>query len=556
MKITPLLPLAVLWVALASPQAFASVEELTTTLASPTRLTTVSAPRPPSVALDAESPDEDRLAPETGPVTAEYLIVTARPLVGPFARFAAWKRRHGVTAEVRTLSWVRRRYPNGVDDAERIRLAIREAYQRGTRWVLLGGDTEVIPTRYVHATEVLGPRDYESDYYFACLDGNWNADGDGYFGEGRTNTEHGDEADLVPEVYVGRAPVRTAREARNFIEKTIAYEEGWAGPSAEQTLFFAEVLVPKPWTGGIAQVDLASIVEGLLLQLPELDAVRLYENHADPRYQPGALHEDQASVLAHLAAGYPLSVFVGGGSATAMSVGADLLTPDEVLELDEPKSLTNLVAISSWTHAIGQDCIAEAFLRSRGGAVTSMGSSTQTFLGVDGVHMREYLALAMEDSTLAVGELATRHKLGSLVSAEVDGPFHDYVLSVLLLGDPQLHLKPRPIKAKRPHRRGTVAEAAKTNAFEWSGPWPNPARDRVSFTLDAAPDPATKFEITIFDLAGRRVRRIEQASTSGGHLAAEWDLRDETGKRINEGVYFVSARIGTARQVRRLLVVH
>lgn len=78
----------------------------------------------------------------------EYLIVTNDAMAPAFQQLADWKTQSGVPAVVRTLSFIRAQYPAGADDAERVRAFIRDAYSRwGTKWVLLGGDTEIIPER-------------------------------------------------------------------------------------------------------------------------------------------------------------------------------------------------------------------------------------------------------------------------------------------------------------------------------------------------------------------------------------------------------------------------
>ena len=272
------------------------------------------------------------------PANAEYLIVTDAPLTGAFERFAAWKRRHGVSTRVRTLTSIRRQFPRALDDAERIRLAIQDAYAHGTRWVLLGGDTEVIPTRTVHSqrfVELGLPPDFPSDYYFACLDGSWNADGDAFYGEPE------DSVDMTPEVSGRSSPPRTPEEARVFVDKTIDYSEGRAVPASRQTPFFAEVLLPDDWPGPPARVlvDMADLVERAtrgFSTVTGFDPVRLYENYTEPRYPPGALPETKTSVLDHLARGYPLSVFAGRGSALVMSVGSERLEIDDVLRTREP----------------------------------------------------------------------------------------------------------------------------------------------------------------------------------------------------------------------------
>jgi hypothetical protein len=68
------------------------------------------------------------------------------------------------------------------------------------RYVLLGGDTDVIPHRgfYVNlGTGSESDADIPADMYYSCLDGNWNYDNDNYWGEMP-------EADLAPEIAIGR----------------------------------------------------------------------------------------------------------------------------------------------------------------------------------------------------------------------------------------------------------------------------------------------------------------------------------------------------------------
>ena len=58
-----------------------------------------------------------------------------------------------------------------------------------------------------------------SDIYFAHLDGNFDGNNNGIYGE------IADNIDLEPEVAVGRAPVENAEQVNNFIRKTIlAYQ--------------------------------------------------------------------------------------------------------------------------------------------------------------------------------------------------------------------------------------------------------------------------------------------------------------------------------------------
>ena len=177
-----------------------------------------------------------------------YVIVTDDALVPAFQVLADWKTASGVPAVVRGLSFIRAQYPAGADDAERVRSFLRDAYTRwGTRWALLGGDTEILPARYAHIN--LGEDvQLPSDLYYSCLDGNWNADADSLYGEGYdSSASPGDAADLLPEVWVGRAPVKNATQAQLFVNKTLQYIKQPVGDAMSQVLFFAEVLVPQNW---------------------------------------------------------------------------------------------------------------------------------------------------------------------------------------------------------------------------------------------------------------------------------------------------------------------
>jgi len=130
-----------------------------------------------------------------------YVIVTSDSMVAQFQRLADWKTQCGVPAVVRSMSFIHQNYPFGADDAERVRMFIKDAYTRwGTKWVLLGGDTDIIPVRLA-STTFYGGDQIASDLYYSCLDGNWNADGDSLYGEGyQSSSDPGDNVDLLPEV--------------------------------------------------------------------------------------------------------------------------------------------------------------------------------------------------------------------------------------------------------------------------------------------------------------------------------------------------------------------
>ncbi|HEC86722.1 MAG TPA: hypothetical protein ENI49_02475, partial [Thermoplasmatales archaeon] len=152
----------------------------------------------------------------------EYVIITNDTLAPTFQAYADWKTAHGTATTVVTTSYIYTNY-TGIDDQEKIRNYIKDAYTtEGISYVLLGGDVDIIPHRgmYVYAGSN-SDNDIPCDMYYGALDGTWDKDGDGIYGEAADEGgSAGEEADFFAEVYVGRAPVNTVEEAQNFINKT------------------------------------------------------------------------------------------------------------------------------------------------------------------------------------------------------------------------------------------------------------------------------------------------------------------------------------------------
>ena len=81
-------------------------------------------------------------------------------------------------------------------------------------------------------------------------------------------------------------------------------------------------------------------------------------------------------------------------------------------------------------------------------------------------------------------------------------------------------------------------------------PTPNPFSGtmRMSYAVSAEGE---RVEISVFDLAGRRMKALASGFQSPGIHTVSWDGRDESGARVRKGMYFVHMRVGRqAQQVR------
>ena len=187
----------------------------------------------------------------------DYVIITTQAFkdaAGPysFKALAEWKRSRGVASTVVAVEDIYANY-DGIDRQEKIRNFIRDAYQNnGITYVLLGGDADgsalsgetekdLVPVRSLWAWNYeLNPPNIPSDLYYACLDGNYDYNRNGIYGE-PNDGPNGDDVDLLAEVYVGRASVDSFEEMNNFVRKTIDYESGH-DPYLKEVLMVGEFL--------------------------------------------------------------------------------------------------------------------------------------------------------------------------------------------------------------------------------------------------------------------------------------------------------------------------
>lgn len=83
-------------------------------------------------------------------------------------------------------------------------------------------------------------------------------------------------------------------------------------------------------------------------------------------------------------------------------------------------------------------------------------------------------------------------------------------------------------------------------------PTPNPFEKTMRFAY-AIPSARERVDIGIFDVSGRKVRSLVQEDQQVGVYEVAWDGRADGGARVNNGVYFLRASIGTQSRVARVV---
>ncbi len=209
----------------------------TEALASMYRGTAGDRARVASTVLDASAMTaypEERLLRD---VPYDLLVITSSANQAHLAPYVTYRTVRGWRIAVETVESIYATYP-GVDNPDKIRNCIKDYFTNHyIQHVLLAGDDEAVPHRGLYNDPGGGYADSNipADLYYAGLDGNWNTDGDGYWGESN-------EADLIAEVFVARVCADNAFEFANFFNKTVAYQSSPVVAECTKALMVGELL--------------------------------------------------------------------------------------------------------------------------------------------------------------------------------------------------------------------------------------------------------------------------------------------------------------------------
>jgi hypothetical protein len=189
--------------------------------------------------------------------TVDLLVLTHESFMEAVKPLKAHKDYTGIATYVQSWQDLNKSFVfEGRDEPERIKKAIAQ-YDRycNARWVMLIGDSDLFPVRYTmtdRGTQAAYNRAfYSADLYYACLYkpqsytfDDWDANQNGYYGElhGETipGTVNVDQADLDPDIAVGRIPATTATQVTTYLNKVINYEfAAYKQPWAKRALMIA-----------------------------------------------------------------------------------------------------------------------------------------------------------------------------------------------------------------------------------------------------------------------------------------------------------------------------
>lgn len=400
--------------------------------------------------LQGEVPTFEQLFSVLPPGDYEYVIVTSVDYDTVFQRLADWKTKKGVPANVVTTAWIYSNYP-GWDSAEKVRNFIKDAYTNwGTIWVLLGGDTNVVPDRVAYAmrSEAGFYPDEDSiraDHYYSDLDGTWDLNGNHVYGE------IADSVDLYADVFVARASAEDLSEVQAFVDKALKCERNPVPDYQTRIGFFAEVLWSFPYTdAGVFKdmIDDASVPS-------VFDITKLYQRDGN---------ENRDTVIGAINQGMNIMNHAGHASYAVMSVGVGLLRRGTMDSLVNGDRIGYLYSIGCWPAAFDYDCIAEHFINNPdGGGMAFIGNSRYGWgspgnpgYGFSDMFDIEFFNQIFNNNAARVGAglAATKAVYAPRSLVENVYRWHQYQLNIL--GEPEMFIWTDSLRSLSVHRPDSV----------------------------------------------------------------------------------------------------
>ncbi len=411
----------------------------------------------------------------------------------------------------------------------------------GTRYLLIVGDHVAVPAPSVRYAS--GPFEWTApcDLYYACHDGDWNADGDEWVGE------LDDDFDPEPDVALGRIPAADAAEAAAVVDKIIAFE-GRTQADDGRVLVAATVL-DDLWSQGDEPVPMigntyAVMVEDILLAAerewsPDLLLQYADDPPIDTPLTPGTLVDALATSR------YDHVMFLGQGNDDVWSCGEFRYVDTGVMEplAGCGHSFVLDAQVPEGTDISVRGLASTLLMMPDGGAVAVRGWSTPFYITPSQDYdLAWWEALASQPD----GRIGDLHA-ASLHEGWLDGPseFGRAHLPLQgLLGDPATLARPAAAVTDVPTGPSRVVQVeAVPNPF-------NPSTV-LAFRVEGPEGSAMPVRVEIFDLRGRKVATLLDAALPPGDHAVDWSA--DASAPVPDSLYFARVTAGTHAGVVKLV---
>lgn len=429
----------------------------------------------------------------------EYLIICLDQHIDEYEVLKNWKMRKGIRTEIVSQQAVLANYP-GRDDPEKIRNCIKDYYlNRSTTWVLLTLSAPKAKIRGCYC-RVGGTVDdgIPCDLYFADMDGDWNADGDAYWGE----TDDG--ADLYPDVFVGRISANTGLQASTVVEKILTYEGYNSLPTDYQLkmLFLAEY-ADEQTDGAVSK----NMIDNESVSARFDPITKLYESSGNLNHY---------SAMEALNSGMGIINHDGHGNVNILSIGPSVLRTEDMQSLTNAPRYSVFYTLAclpgNFENPLG--CFARGFLEATNGGGFFIGNSRYGWYwpghpgyGTGDVFDREFFKSLFVRNFDNLGVVHADAKIQRIPWSTYDNADRWTQFTSNLFGDPETPVwKDTPLwmVVHHPDTTGLGERQIEVEAYSAGNPlaqakvclWMDPSIYQVDFT---GIDGIARFNLTVED---------------------------------------------------------
>ncbi len=370
-----------------------------------------------------------------------YLIIGPEAVLPSVAAFGDHKESLGLLVDVVSLESILGSTP-GVDDPEKIRNYLK-GYADLTpqrEFVLLVGSMDTVPMRTAYPDPLDHEwRDVPTDFYYEELTGDWDSDGDGYYGEYGQDMSQGTD-DYGAELFVGRIPWDLPEQIESMLERVMFFEEDET--SRMKRAIGAAATISSPCDAAVWLEQAKNIV-----MVPAgYDTTTLYEDcpSANPdleltRYNfLGQWEFQEPGLVAWFSHGNPHGSYYGEDPYTFIDV-------DNI-----PRDVAPAVCLTSGCTVGAPDEVSLGRVVVREGVCSAfLGSSRSTIYGTNPVPAftaQFKISSSLISDRRALGEAKIisieYYAHAETVPDNIDGPsFHQDLFQFMVFGDPSIQLR-------------------------------------------------------------------------------------------------------------------
>ena len=471
----------------------------------------------------------------------DHVIITNNAFIPNWSNLRSFIRStYSLADTIITTEYIYSSYP-GVDNQTKIRNFITDAvHNHSTQYILLGGDVDIVPYRKTFSGVVTGWDPWYDtipcDLYYADIDGDWDGNSNGTYGEPNDNV------DMYPDVWLGRAAVGSLTEITRFTNR---FQDYYNTTSHQTKVLLAGFDLDENTHGETTMEQYSDLLPSGYIKK------KVYDSH-------GGNHKDTFKVA--LNDGQNICFHIDHGNITYLGCGSSGgMSNSDMDGLTNQPEYSIFTSIACLIGAFDEsDCITEHFMNaSSGGGVLSMtnsrfgwyapGQNPQTSYSPD--YQKKFFDRLFAHSP-ARGYDFHLGKTDLVAIANSNNHYRWCMYALNLFGDPiqTIHI---PYLSGIEENRSKFMHNLNDSTVSISLLSSNPFKDALILYINF-PNPE-QLKIQLFDITGREKCSKEIHYTPGKNV---FNLNDIIKEELPCGIYYLNIKIGNkVKDVKKIIKI-